>query len=137
MVGFDLPPMIKQPYHPRYYQALVEGAPGMVKVQERYFGNLEVTDREQVLPIVWELAEKLEPEHGIKLRHLRKKDLQAELDRFLECYNIAWSTNWGFVPIGREEMEHTAKEMKPSRDEDGMMGCDTAVGENVVSGLPV
>jgi len=135
--GFDLPPMIKQPYHPRYYQALVEGAPGMVKVQDLYMWNLEVTDREQVLPIVWELAEKLEPEHGIKLRHLRKKDLQAELDRFLEVYNIAWSTNWGFVPIGREEMEHTAKEMKPILDEDWMMACDTADGETVGIALTV
>ena len=29
--GFDVPPLVKNPYHPRYYQALVEGAPGMQK----------------------------------------------------------------------------------------------------------
>jgi GNAT superfamily N-acetyltransferase len=102
-----------------------------------YMWNLEVEDRDKVLPIIWELDEKLEPEHGIKLRHLRKKDLQAELDRFLEIYNIAWSENWGFVPIRREEMEHTAKEMKPILDEDWMMACDTADGQTVGIALTI
>ncbi len=134
--GHGLPPLVKQPYHPPYYQALVEGA-GLAKAMDLYMWNLEVEDRDKVLPIIWELDEKLEPEHGIKLRHMRKKDLQAELDRFLEIYNIAWSKNWGFVPIRREEMEHTAKEMKPILDEDWMMACETAEGETVGIALTV
>jgi GNAT superfamily N-acetyltransferase len=129
--GFDIPPMIKQPYHPRYYRQLVEGAGGMEKAQDLLSWNLEVRDRANVLPILWELAEKLEPEHGITIRHLRKKNLDAELDRFLEIYNIAWSTNWGFVPIGREEMAQTAKELKPVLDEDWMMAAETADGKTV------
>jgi GNAT superfamily N-acetyltransferase len=135
--GFDRPPLVKQPYHPRYYQALVEGTDGFEKAQDLLMWNLEVTDREKVLPIIWDMAEKLEPEHGIKLRHLRKRDLQAELDRFLEIYNIAWSRNWGFVPIRREEMEHTAKEMKPILDEDWMMACEMPDGETVGIALTV
>jgi GNAT superfamily N-acetyltransferase len=135
--GFELPPMIKQPYHPRYYQSLVEGAGGMEKAQDLLMWNLEVSDRERVLPIVWELAENLEPKYGITLRHLRKKDLEAELDRFLEIYNIAWSTNWGFVPISREEMAQTAKELKPILDEDWLMACDTPEGETVGIALTI
>ncbi|MEA2368234.1 MAG: hypothetical protein QOH38_952 [Thermoleophilaceae bacterium] len=134
--GFELPPMVKQPYHPRYYQGLVEGA-GLTKAQDLFMWNLEVTDRDKVLPIVWEMAEKLEPEHGITLRHLRKKNLEAELDRFIEIYNLAWSKNWGFVPIRREEMAHTAKEMKPILDEDWMMACDTPEGETVGIALTI
>ena len=134
--GHDLSPMIKQPYHPRYYQGLVEGA-GLSKAMDLFMWNLEVEDRGKVLPIIWELDEKLEPEHGIKLRKMRKSDLQAELDRFLEIYNIAWSKNWGFVPIRREEMEHTAKELKPILDEDWMMACDTADGETVGIALTI
>jgi GNAT superfamily N-acetyltransferase len=134
--GFELPPMVKQPYHPRYYQGLIEGS-GAEKAMDLYMWNLEVEARDTVLPIIWELDEKLEPEHGIKLRHMRKKDLQAELDRFLEIYNIAWSENWGFVPIRREEMEHTAKELKPILDEDWMMACETADGETVGIALTI
>ena len=134
--GHDLPPMIKQPYHPFYYQGLVETA-GLTKAQDLFMWNLEVRDREQVHPIIWQMAEKLEPEHGITVRHLRKKDLDAELDRFLEIYNVAWSKNWGFVPIRREEMAHTAKEMKPILDEDWMMAAETADGETVGIALTV
>jgi GNAT superfamily N-acetyltransferase len=135
--GFELPPMIKQPYHPPYYQALVEGAGGFEKAQDLFSWNLEVADRDNVHPIIWKIAEKLEPEHGIKVRHMRKRDLQAELDRFIEIYNLAWSTNWGFVPIRREEMEHTAKEMRPILDEDWMMACETREGETVGIALTV
>ena len=134
--GHDLPPMIKQPYHPPYYQGLIEAA-GMEKAMDLYMYNLEVENHDDVLPVIWELDEKLEPEHGIKLRKMRKKDLQAELDRFLEIYNIAWSTNWGFVPIRREDMEYTAKEMKPILDEDWLMACETAEGETVGIALTV
>ena len=134
--GHDLPPMIKQPYHPPYYQGLIEAA-GMEKAMDLYMYNLEVENHDDVLPVIWELDEKLEPEHGIKVRHMRKKDLQAEVERFLEIYNIAWSKNWGFAPIRREEMEHTAKEMMPILDEDWMMVCETADGETVGMALSI
>ena len=50
--GFDRPPMVKLPYHPRYYQGLVEGAGGFEKAQDLLMWNLEVEDREKVLPII-------------------------------------------------------------------------------------
>lgn len=134
--GFELPPMVKQPYHPRYYQGLVEGA-GLTKAQDLFMWNLEVTDREKVLPIIWEMAEKLEPEHGIKLRKLDKAKIEDEFDTFLEIYNVAWSGNWGFVPISREEIAHTAKEMKPILDEDWLMACDTPDGRTVGIALTI
>jgi GNAT superfamily N-acetyltransferase len=134
--GFERPPMVKQPYHPRYYQGLVEGA-GLTKAQDLFMWNLEVTDREKVLPIIWQMAEKLEPEHGIKLRKLDKGKIEDEFDTFLEIYNVAWSGNWGFVPISREEIAHTAKEMKPILDEDWLMACDTPDGRTVGIALTI
>jgi GNAT superfamily N-acetyltransferase len=135
--GFDHPPLVKQPYHPRYYQALVEGAGGFEKAQDLLMWNLEVEDREKVLPIIWEMAEKLEPEYGIVLKKMRRRNYVDELDRFLEIYNIAWSRNWGFVPVRREEMIETFKEMKPILDEDWLMRCDTRDGETVGVALTI
>ena len=48
---------------------------------------------------------------------MRKRDLEAEVDRFLEVYNAAWERNWGFVPLTEEEVRHYAKELKPILDE--------------------
>ena len=42
--GFDLPPMLKQPWHPPYYQRLCEEH-GLEKAQDLLMWNLEVSDR--------------------------------------------------------------------------------------------
>ena len=48
---------------------------------------------------------------------MRKKDMEAEIGRFLEVYNAAWERNWGFVPLTEEEVRHYAKDLKPVLDE--------------------
>ncbi len=48
--GFDLRPMILQPWHPPYYQQRIEQA-GMTKAMDLLMWNLEVTNRDKVMPI--------------------------------------------------------------------------------------
>ena len=134
--GFDRAPMVKQPYHPPYYRGLIESY-GMEKAMDLFMYDLWVHTRDTVLPVLWELAEQLEPKHGIKVRHMRKRDLEQEVDRFVDVYNAAWKDNWGFVPIRREEMMHTAKEMKPILDENWMMVAETADGKTAAMALTV
>lgn len=83
-----------------------------------YKWEIMSSDHDAVLPVIYELAERLEPEHGIKIRKMRKGDFTAELKRFMEVYNSAWELNWGFVPLTDRELEHMAKELKPILDED-------------------
>ena len=59
--------MVKQPWHPPYYQRLCEDA-GLEKAIDLACGSSTIADREKVLPVLFELAEKLEPEHGIRIR---------------------------------------------------------------------
>ena len=108
--GFQLPPMIRQPWHPPYYQRLVEGA-GMTKAMDLWMWNLEVADRTSVLPVIVELAEKLESEHGIRVRPMRRRQLRKDLDAFAEVYNSAWSENWGFVPYSKKDLDAYAQEL--------------------------
>ncbi len=55
------------------------------------------------------------------LRPMRRRDLEAEVKRFMEVYNEAWGDNWGFVPITEEEVKFQAKALKPVLDEDWAM----------------
>ena len=48
---------------------------------------------------------------------MRKRDIEAEIERFLEVYNAAWERNWGFVPLKDDEVRHYAKQLKPILDE--------------------
>jgi GNAT superfamily N-acetyltransferase len=109
--GFELRPMIRQPWHPPYYQQLIERA-GMTKAMDLLMWNLEVSDRSKVLPVIFELAEKVESEHGIRVRPMRRRQLRKDMDAFAEVYNSAWSENWDFVPYSKKDLDALAQEMQ-------------------------
>ncbi len=108
--GFDLRPMIRQPWHPPYYQERMEQA-GMAKAMDLLMWNLEVSDREKVLPVIFELAEKVQTEHGIRVRPMRRRQLRKDMDAFAEIYNSAWSKNWDFVPFSKKDLDAYAQEL--------------------------
>jgi GNAT superfamily N-acetyltransferase len=119
--GHQYPPIILCPWHHPYYQRLLEQDAGLQKAMDLYMWRLWVTGRDKVHPSIWEVAAKVETEHGIVCRGFRKKDLEAEVGRFLEVYNSAWERNWGFVPLTEEEVRHYAKDLKPVLDENWAM----------------
>jgi len=108
--GFDLRPMIVQPWNPRYYPERMEQA-GMTKAMDLLMWNLEVSDREKVLPVIFELAEKVQSAHGIRVRPMRRWQLRKDLDAFAEVYNSAWSKNWDFVPFSNKDLDAYAQEL--------------------------
>ncbi|HEU4978493.1 MAG TPA: hypothetical protein VFT42_06335 [Solirubrobacteraceae bacterium] len=115
--GHGLRPQILENWHHPYYRDLLEGQ-GMAKAMDLYKWEIMTSDHGRMLPVINELAERLEPDHGIRVRNMRKRDFAAELKRFMEVYNAAWERNWGFVPLTDREIEHMAKELKPIIDED-------------------
>jgi len=121
IAGHEHPPIILCPWHHAYYQRLLEQDVGLEKAMDLYMWSLHVTGRDKVHPAIWEMADKLESEHGIVCRNFRKKELQAEVTRFLEVYNSAWERNWGFVPLNEDEVRHYAKDLKPVLDENWAM----------------
>jgi GNAT superfamily N-acetyltransferase len=115
--GHELLPTILTKWHHRYYPELIEGA-GFSKAMDLNMWSLDVSVRSSVHPAIWKVASEVESKHGIKVRSMRKKDMEAEVGRFLEAYNAAWERNWGFVPLTEEEVRHYAKDLKPILDED-------------------
>jgi GNAT superfamily N-acetyltransferase len=109
--GYDLRPMILQPWQPPYYRERIERA-GMTKAIDLLMWNLEVSDRERVLPVIFELAEKVQSEHGIRVRPMRRRQLRKDLDAFAEVYNSAWSENWDFVPYSKKDLDAYAQELQ-------------------------
>jgi GNAT superfamily N-acetyltransferase len=114
--GYDKLPTILTNWHHPYYPSLIEGA-GLDKAMDLYMWNLEVENRDRVHPAIWKVAAEVESKHGITVRSMRKRDMEAEIGRFLEVYNAAWERNWGFVPLTEDEVRHYAKDLKPILDE--------------------
>ena len=132
--GHERTPIILTPWSHRYYPALIEGA-GLTKAMDLLMWELHITDREKVMPIIWELADQVESKHGIVCRPMRKKDLENEIGRFLEVYNAAWEKNWGFVPLSEKEIRQYAKDLKPILDENWAYIAETEDGEVVGAAL--
>jgi GNAT superfamily N-acetyltransferase len=114
--GYDLLPTVLTNWHHPYYPALIEGA-GLTKAMDLFMWSLDVADRASVHPAIWRVAADAERKYGISVRNMRKKDMEAEIGRFLQVYNAAWERNWGFVPLTEEEVRHYAKDLKPVLDE--------------------
>jgi GNAT superfamily N-acetyltransferase len=114
--GYDLLPTVLTNWHHPYYPGLIEGA-GLTKAMDLYMWTLEVSERSSVSPVIWRAAADVERKYGITVRPMRKKEMEAEIGRFLEVYNAAWERNWGFTPLTEEEVRHYAKDLKPVLDE--------------------
>jgi GNAT superfamily N-acetyltransferase len=125
--GFERLPVVLMNWTHRYYPRLIEEA-GLTKAMDTLMWTLDVVNRDQVHPAIWEMAEKVQTEHGITCRGMRKNDLEAEVGRFLEVYNEAWERNWGFVPLTESEVRHYAKQLRPLLDENWAMIAETADG---------
>ncbi|MDX6581607.1 MAG: hypothetical protein QOI10_791 [Solirubrobacterales bacterium] len=133
--GFDEPSMILEPWHPPYYGRLLEGL-GLSKAMdlfmwELWFGKLK--EGTEMHPMIHAAAAKSR-EAGVVLRNMRKRDMEAEVGRFMEVYNEAWGHNWGFVPITEAEVAFQAKNLKPVLDENWAMIAELD-GEVVGAGL--
>jgi GNAT superfamily N-acetyltransferase len=113
--GFDVEPMILEPWHPPYYRELLEGL-GMTKAMDLLMWKLamgQLKHGDQFHEFIHQAAERSRTEHGVTIRQMRKRDLEAEISRFMEVYNEAWGRNWGFVPITEEEVRFQARNLKP------------------------
>jgi GNAT superfamily N-acetyltransferase len=114
--GHERPPIILCPWQHAYYQPLLEQACGLDKAMDLLMWELHIEGKEKVHQAIWDMADAVEPKHGIVVRPMVKKDLQAEVTRFLEVYNASWERNWGFVPLDEAEARHYAKQLKPVLD---------------------
>jgi GNAT superfamily N-acetyltransferase len=128
--GFEREPMVRQAWHPPYYQRLCEEA-GLEKAVDTFMWQLHIAGRDNVMPIIWKLAEQLEPKHGIRIRKMSRVHLRRDLDAFAEIYNEAWSRNWGFVPYSKEDVDSYAQELQLVFDRDWFMIAEDAEGKTV------
>ncbi len=128
--GFERDPMVRQPWHPPYYRELCERA-GLEKAMDLLMWEMVIGQREKILPIIFELAEALEPKHGITIRKMSRRHLRRELDHFGELYNEAWANNWGFVPYSKEDLDVYAQDLHIVYDKSWFMVAETQAGETV------
>ena len=113
--GYNFPPAVMMTYNKPYYNDFAEKF-GLRKARDllafRIFQNTEMDPR------LIRISERIKAKEGISLRTLNMKDYDAEVERINEIYNKAWSKNWGFIPMSKEEFRYAARDMKQIIDPD-------------------
>ncbi|MEA2449958.1 MAG: hypothetical protein QOG63_1890, partial [Thermoleophilaceae bacterium] len=110
--GFERPPQILEGWHHPYYGALIEGY-GLAKTMDLLKWELGAWGVSEVRDSIFEIAARVEEEHGLVFRNMRKRDFEDEVRRFTEVYVEAWRDNWAFVPPTDSEIRDMARELKP------------------------
>jgi GNAT superfamily N-acetyltransferase len=107
--GFDSSPMVMMTYNPRYYPALMDGV-GLRKAKDLLAYTCPVATIK--MDKIERLSQRVLKKNGVRVRPINMKDFSREVERVWEVYGSAWSRNWGFVPMSREEFFAQGKEMK-------------------------
>jgi GNAT superfamily N-acetyltransferase len=107
--GFDSSPMVMMTYNPRYYPELMEKA-GLQKAKDllAYLSHAQKVE----LKKIGRVADRVLATSGVRVRPINMKDFQGDVERVWDVYCKAWSRNWGFIPMSREEFFAMGKEMK-------------------------
>ncbi len=124
--GFARAPMIKQPWHPPYYQERCEAA-GLQKAMDLLMWELYFADRESMLPALPRMAARASSKHGIRIRKMSRRHLRRELDEFAKVYNAAWSKNWDFVPYSKQDLDALAIDLQLVYDRDWFMIAENEI----------
>ncbi|MCG8372364.1 MAG: GNAT family N-acetyltransferase [Balneolales bacterium] len=114
--GFEYDPYILMPYSKPYYDKLIKNSGYDVEMELLAF----VADQHEVpwdrMDRAKEIVFKRNP--GLTIRPLNLKKIKDEVEIVRNIYNQAWATNWGFLPLTKEELAAQASEFRLILDPD-------------------
>lgn len=113
--GFEHRATFMMPYNPPYYGDLIESA-GYAK--EKDLLSLIVDKDWQFSDWIRRLVERMKTNKEFSVRPASRANFKEEVHRIKEIYDECWSDNWGFVPMGKREIDEMAKNLLQIVDED-------------------
>lgn len=107
--GFDDPPAVDMG-HSRRWQARLAEACGLVKEKDLFAWKYRTSDGFNArTEKAWQqLAETKE----VKIRPIDLAKLREDLALVMEIYNETWAGKWGYVPIGGDELDKMAADLR-------------------------
>lgn len=105
--GFDMPPQLLMAHTRRWQQRVCENN-GLAKAKDLYAWRFDVGKIPERAEKAWAEVKKM-PE--VKLRSVRRLEMQKELGAIMRIFNDAWEQNWGHCPASAEEVKKTGEEL--------------------------
>ena len=105
--GFDMPPQLLMAHTRRWQQRVCENN-GLAKAKDLYAWRFDVGKIPERAEKAWAEVKKM-PE--VKLRSVRRLEMQKELGAIMRIFNDAWEQNWGHCPASAEEVKKTGEDL--------------------------
>ncbi len=109
--GYGQPPTVMMTYNHPYYQTHLESS-GLTKAIDLFAYDVPLAPLHLDSSVLRQ-ADQLRRNPRIRLRPLNLRSFDEEVGVLQSLYNDAWSDNWGFVPLGKDEFSHILYELKP------------------------
>ena len=114
--GFDRPPVYMSPYNPPYYDSLMTAA-GFAGIKDLLVYEADAK-RGYRIPERFSRFESIlrARKPALTTRMIDPKNLERDAEHVRRILNEGVDGNWGFVPVGREEMAGVVRDLKPILD---------------------
>ena len=113
VAGFDQHPQFLTSWNPPYYESLIRDA-GFAAAKDLVGYWLPYGEPGYELPPrLGAIARRAAERAKLTFRDLDPKRFWDEVELCWGIYNSAWESNWGFVPMSRDEFLYMAKELRP------------------------
>lgn len=133
--GYEHPPALLTAHNPAYYEKLwlAGGWSPVMDLWGWHFGPdvPRLSERQQ------KVLDRMTDRGSYRLRSASMRHFDAEVHRFFDIYNAAWSRNWGFAPMTAAEVSHLAKELKLIADPNLALFIELPSGETIAAALAV
>ncbi|MEZ4296955.1 MAG: hypothetical protein R3B70_18465 [Polyangiaceae bacterium] len=106
--GFDSPPNALMTYHRPYQGGLIEQC-GYAKLKDFYSWGYDVGN---VPARAQKAYDEIAAMPEISVRKVSMKNIHEDVGIVMDIFNDAWSENWGFVPLTKNELKKTAEDFK-------------------------
>lgn len=100
--GFDTPPTFMMTYNWPYYDKLITNY-GFAKTQDLYAYDGHIDMLDTLDPKLKFVIEEVKRRFNVKLRPASTRNFGREIALFLNIYNQALQSTWGFVPLSDAE----------------------------------
>jgi len=112
--GHEHPPAVMMGHSRAWQQRVVESA-GLEKAKDLLAWRFETGNIPKRALRAWEKVQGM-PE--VRLRTVRPKDMDRELEIIMRIFNDAWESNWGWVPATPAEVKKIGEDLRLVLDKD-------------------
>lgn len=128
--GFAPSPVVMAPYNPPYYNELLTRF-GLKKVKDLLCWEVDASQGYDIPARIMQLTDAVAKRYKVRVRHLDMTKFDAEVQLIEQLSNSSIINNWGYSPVTAEEVQATARDLKPVIQPKGVLFAEDADGRPI------